>query len=134
MSTHSIIAMQTTDGHRSIYCHFDGYPEGVGAVLKAHYTEADKIRALMDLGDLSAIGPEIGEAHDFNKHDAETGTDSWCLAYGRDRGEKGTEAQEHEHDRDVIARMDDCGAEYAYLWDAEHGWRMMPKYPDWRAF
>ena len=56
MATRSFIAVRNVDGSvNGIYCHHDGYPEGVVATLKEHYTSEDKIRALLAL--------EIGRAH-----------------------------------------------------------------------
>lgn len=42
---------------RGIYCHFDGYPDGVGACLSRHYKNADKIDALISRGDIESLGP-----------------------------------------------------------------------------
>ncbi len=45
MPTRSIIAQQV-DGQqrfRAVYCHYDGYPAGVGAILDAHYGDAEKL-------------------------------------------------------------------------------------------
>lgn len=52
-------------------------------MLRDHYTDAEKIDALMALGDISVLGSDIGEKHKF-RH----GPDDWCDAYGRDRGEE----------------------------------------------
>jgi hypothetical protein len=54
-----------------IYCHSDGYPSWVGAKLEEHYRTAASAAALMDLGDLSALGD----------------TTRASIAYHRDRGE-----------------------------------------------
>ena len=60
MSTRSIIAATTDGVTRSIYCHSDGYLEGVGATLLRSYTDGAKIDALLALGDISVLG-EIAE-------------------------------------------------------------------------
>ena len=112
MSTRSIIAAYDAGAasFASIYCHFDGYPEGVGAMLTAHYTDEAKIRELLALGDISTLNPEIGEPHDFDWHmtlhrqhqglawdevrklvEARP-ENNWCNVYGRDRGESDVEA------------------------------------------
>ena len=36
MATRSSIAMVTGEGIRSVYVHWDGYPEGVGAFTSNH--------------------------------------------------------------------------------------------------
>ena len=89
MSTRSAIGFVEYDGTiESIYCHWDGYPEGVGAILANHYTDIEKVGDLLDLGSLSILGTEIGTKHDFDKHRPEDG----CLAYGRDRGEENVQS------------------------------------------
>jgi hypothetical protein len=85
MATRSNIGVRNTDGTIDyIYCHFDGYPEGVGATLIEHYTNPNRVNELMKLGDLSVLGKFIGEKQDFDKRIRD-----YCLAYGRDRGESG---------------------------------------------
>ena len=88
MATRSSITIKELDGSvKSIYCHWDGYPAHNGKILDEHYTDPDKVRALIALGSLSILGPEIGEKQDFRNH-----IEGMCLAYGRDRGDLGTEA------------------------------------------
>lgn len=90
MSTRSMIAMLNEDKTvTAIYCHFDGYVQGVGVTLLNHWNTTDRVRSLMELGDLSSLGIEVGQKQDFS---FPTSRD-WCLAYGRDRCEAGTEAQ-----------------------------------------
>ena len=43
MSTRSIIQVKD----KAIYCHFDGYPEGVGAILNRFYTEKATVEKLI---------------------------------------------------------------------------------------
>lgn len=110
MATRSTIARLNADHSvTAIYCHFDGYIEGNGHILKDHYTDQIKIDQLMDLGALSQLKPEIGEKH---KVDHPTNKD-WCLAYGRDRDESDTASQTYEN---VQAWLDN-GEEYNYLWN-----------------
>jgi hypothetical protein len=71
MATRSRIAIENQDGTvTSIYCHFDGYLDGVGKKLFNHY-DREKTEKLMELGDISALGESI----------------LWTIAYHRDRGE-----------------------------------------------
>jgi hypothetical protein len=67
----------------AIYCHWDGYPENNGLLLMKHWNNAYLIDHLMQLGNLSYLGKEIGECQDFD-HPTDR---NWCLAYGRDRNE-----------------------------------------------
>lgn len=45
MATHSSITVKTSNGKfKTVYCHFDGYPEGVGKTLALHYNSQEKSR------------------------------------------------------------------------------------------
>jgi hypothetical protein len=127
MSTRSIIGKVNEDGTISaVYCHFDGYVSGVGATLAEHYQDAAKVEALIALGDLSRLGSEIGEAHDFNVPTYTLPGDhpmrGWTRAYGRDRGEEGTEAEVCADEAAFLAKADASANGYAYLFTPE-GWR-----------
>ena len=63
MSTRSFICKYDTDkkAYRAIYCHFDGYVEGVGAMLDANYDTESKVDALLDLGDISSLESTVEE-------------------------------------------------------------------------
>lgn len=127
MSTRSTIAMKQGDKVTAIYCHFDGYRAGVGAILDEHYQDADKVRELMALGNLSALSQEIGEAHDFNNR--EDSNENWCLAYGRDRGETGQEARTFDSVADWVTNFN-SGEEYYYLYTEGAGWEIANNYDD----
>lgn len=110
MGTRSNIGRQQDDGTiKAIYCHWDGYPDGVGKTLVEHYQDPTKIDALLELGDLSTLAGELGEAHDF---DNDRRAD-WCLAYGRDRGETGVEAKTYPFEGVYMSVQ---GLDYQYLW------------------
>lgn len=122
MGTRSTIAMKKPDGGVvGIYCHWDGYPAHNGDILNKHYSDTDKIAQLIGLGDLSSLGPEVGEVHDFDARYGEQlelpMTDDWCMAYGRDRGETGCEAKVHEDVQDWVEFRAGSWCEYFYLWD-----------------
>lgn len=42
-----------------IYCHFDGYPEGVGKCLRTNYIKPRKINTLFNKGDLVSLGSKL---------------------------------------------------------------------------
>jgi hypothetical protein len=92
MATRSHIGKQLPNGQiKYIYCHFDGYPEHNGKILKEHYIDESKVDQLLELGDLSVLGEEIREKQDFDNRSSQN--PKWCLAYGRDRGESDVEAR-----------------------------------------
>lgn len=64
MSTRSLIGTALDDGGvKGIYCHYDGYLDGVGQTLVDHYTTTEKVMALMEIGDLSSLRANIGVKH-----------------------------------------------------------------------
>lgn len=78
MATRSLIGKANENGSiTSIYCHFDGYPSHNGFILKNYYDTEEKVDQLLELGNLSAL---------FE-------TTENCIAYGRDRGDTGQEAE-----------------------------------------
>lgn len=78
MATRSLIGKANENGSITyIYCHFDGYPSHNGFILKNYYDTEEKVDRLLELGNLSSLGETL-EA---------------CVAYSRDRGETGQEAE-----------------------------------------
>ena len=121
MATRSNIAYKTAAGKiRSVYCHWDGYPEHNGEMLRRHYTDQAKVEALVGLGSISSLGEEIGQKHPFDKNYEQPElalTDNWTLAYHRDRGEDWayTSPQTFEDAVDWVEGME----EFAYLWNGQ---------------
>lgn len=86
MSTRSTITATFANGQtQSVYCHSDGYPSYVGAILRRHYTGEDQLRALLALGDLSSLGENCTApaGHSFDNP-----VPGHVVAYHRDRGEQ----------------------------------------------
>ena len=122
MATRSTIAIKTEDGIKAIYCHWDGYVDHNGRILREHYQDPAKIAELIALGDLSTLGTEIGEVHTFDKDHLEPEldmTDNWCLAYGRDRGETDVSAQTFETIAEWVEGMAGSWCEFFYLFDGQ---------------
>lgn len=102
-----------------IYCHSDGYPEGVLKILKGHYTSEAKVRELMTLGDISSLGKDIGVPHNFDD-----GNFDVCRSYSRDRGESDTEAKAYLNLAAFLAA--EYGQPYSYLF-SNGQWRQVSK-------
>jgi hypothetical protein len=116
MATRSNIGILNSDGTVDyIYCHFDGYVGHNGAILNEHYTTESKIHRLMELGNLSVLGEDIGEKQDFENRVKGT-----CLAYGRDRGETGVEARKCSY----VDYTKEYFEEYVYLFTPGKGWEV----------
>jgi hypothetical protein len=123
MGTRSRIGIMFGDNCRSVYCHWDGYLEHNGAILQEHYDSA-KAANLVALGDISSLGPNIGEKHDFNmqapygtpEYQAESEARSQITTfYGRDRGDTDTEFKIDHSFGEFFARADGCDAEFYYI-------------------
>jgi len=69
MSTRSSINIQNEDGSvDGIYCHYDGHVDSVGKMLINNYTTDEKVRELIDLGDISYLGPTPSEEDTRSYH------------------------------------------------------------------
>jgi hypothetical protein len=110
MATRCLIGIKEKGGIRQIYSHWDGYPEHVGLILADHYTTAEKINLLMELGSVSVLRPLIGEKHDFDKPNKQ-----WTLAFGRDRGDEDSEARISKTMTNFRESARDSWVEYLYL-------------------
>ena len=113
MATRGNIGIVNEDGSiTAIYVHWDSYPEYVGKMLLNHYNNVGIINELLDLGDLSSLSEKLYST-DFHSFDEpEEGV---CVAYGRDRGETGSDSRtfedlgEYEHFG--------SGVDYQYLFE-----------------
>jgi len=122
MATRSYIGVRNTDGSVDyIYCHFDGYPDGVGKTLTKYYSKMNQVSELMELGDLSVLGEQIGEQHDFDSP-----VKGWCRAYGRDRGEVNVGVK-NSNFRELI---NDQNVDYVYVFDGDYWECFDPYFPD----
>ena len=115
MATRSLIATKLPDGKfRSIYCHFDGYPDHNGKILAEHYNTPEKIEALFALGSLSFLGEKLAK-------DNEKDRNNYCTAYHRDCGEKWEHNAPRTYDTlaDLIrAARDSFGVDYVYVFES----------------
>ena len=115
MSTRSYIAVQDPENgtFQAIYCHFDGYPDHNGQILFDHYQDPAKIARLFALGDISALGPEIGLKQNFT-HPTDT---SWCVSYSRDRDEERGENEVFANLKDLVSAFrEDAMLEFLYVY------------------
>ncbi len=130
MATRSTIALEFADGTvQQVYCHWDGYLDHNGKTLLEHYSDPFKLRELIDLGDISSLGPNIGEKHSFDiphkygtpEYEAEQEKRRAITTfYGRDRGETGTQARKFADFDDYRARAQ--SEEYNYILRKDGNW------------
>ena len=97
MATRSTIALEYADGtDHQVYCHWDGYLEHNGKILRDHYSNPFILRDLIDLGAVSSLRPMIGTKHAFSHFELRAEevagykllTENMTTFYARDRGEK----------------------------------------------
>jgi hypothetical protein len=105
MATRSTIGLKTSDGKiTAIYCHWDGYPEGVGAGLVQFYNTPQQVAELINLGGISSLQDTMEET-------AKT-------AYGTPSDSARTFTGEGDWFENFNA-----GEEYFYLYTEGTGWR-----------
>jgi hypothetical protein len=116
MATRSIIAKKVGSEWKTIYAHWDGYPQHNGKILLQHYTDENKVDELIANGDLSILAEEIGEAHDFDSRQEEH--KNWCKFYGRDRGESGVDHRTLIGGKSTIEKeAERYGVEFVYVFE-----------------
>jgi len=124
MATRSAIGFVEYDGSvHAIYCHWDGYLEVVGQMLVTHYNDTYKVLDLLELGDISSLGEEIGVKHPFSCHMTNLTPQAYdelygkmTTAYGRDRGEIYL-AKDFPDAKAFRSHYSDC--QFFYLYDGK---------------
>jgi hypothetical protein len=108
MATRSLIGIKLDNEIvKTIYCHWDGYPEGVGQTLVDHYSTPAAITELMELGDVSSLGTSIAK----------------CVAYHRDRKEPYGMVEARDTDASELMSVGmDYGVEFIYVYNNELEW------------
>lgn len=115
MATRSIIAIRDNHEYKSVYSHWDGYPSGVGETLFNHYKEIEKVRELIELGNLSSLGENINPPTNSN-HSFETPIENTTVFYMRDRGEKEQHHKVTKTTSQLFKVLDKCSAEWLYVY------------------
>ena len=118
MSTRSAIILEHEDGTaRGIYCHSDGYTEHHKPILLGHYKSLEKVKALMDLGDISSLAENIG-----TKHDIHNAPDDEVNAYGRDGGQTNVASERGDTWREAMRKIHHNGHVYVFRAKTENWW------------
>ena len=106
MATRSRIAIENQDGSvTSIYCHWDGHIETNGRILDEAFNTANKLNALIALGDISSLGRSIEDTK----------------AYARDLGEDLNQTT-YEGVEDLFESGFNSGEEYVYCFIKDGRW------------
>jgi len=103
MATRSFIARynESSNDYTAIYCHWDGYPQGVGVTLRDNYHDDEAVDALLALGDISSLRDTL----------CETAEDAYSM-----RGEKKVSAKTYRYLREMEEDFRGAWCEYGYLW------------------
>ena len=96
MGTRSFIATETNNEYISAYCHWDGYPEGVGKHLKEGISSPEEALSLIKGGDMRSYD---GHAEYFN--DAHS------------------KPLQHTSYDDLVRSARNSGAEYLYIFNTD---------------
>jgi len=119
MATRSRIGVMLDDGTvKQVYCHFDGYIEGVGLTLIENYDTLEKAKTLISFGDMSYLRPEISTAE---PHSFEKPVDGVTVFYGRDRGESDVDSVTTSMDEYLSVKYSSC-IDYQYLFSGGQWW------------
>lgn len=122
MATRSRIGIERENGHiESIYCHWDGYPSHNGKILAEHYTDPEKIKALIALGDISSLNENVSPA-DGVEHSFDKPAENVTVAYHRDRGEDLTKARV-SYSMKGFEQSD--YEEYGYVFTKDNQWKVV---------
>lgn len=110
MGTRSSVAMLTPDNKiMAISGHWDGYPSWVGHLLVNYYFTHALAQQLVDHGDFSSLGKEIGSLSQPASKDK-------TVFYGRDRGETNVGPRIYENEKEWFDTNLN-GSEYFYLFN-----------------
>lgn len=115
MATRCLILKEEGKTLKGIYCHYDGYPDGVGTLLDKYYNTPKMVEALISLGDISILDKKLEpttKSHSFNA--PEKGV---TVAYARDRGEEFQNVQTTRKELAKIAKGN--WAEFVYIYDGK---------------
>lgn len=108
MGTRSNIGMKQEDGTiKAIYCHWDGYPEHVGATLAKYYKTPEMVEALLNLGDISSLASTLEE------------TARNAFATTSERGLPVNVPEIHANEEEWMEFASDQSAEYIYLFQPQ---------------
>ena len=120
MSTRSNIIVKLGDGqYKRVYCHFDGYPEGVSKTLVEHYNSQDRAETVVAPGDMSLLGARCDkpDGHSYNNRHPDC-----TVYYGRDRGEINVDGLVASTLTEAWPDQGTWTEFVVYVWDGQSWW------------
>jgi len=119
MATRCRIGLMLEDGTvKHSYCHYDGYPEGVGETLVQHYNTEDKVKELVSFGDMSYLTSVV---HPEGEHNFEKPEQGVTVFYNRDRGETDVDSVVTTMDEYLSVKYSSC-IDYQYVFIGSNWW------------
>ena len=110
MSTRSRIGLLLDDNSiLSVYHHWDGYPDGLGAKLAKEFNTKEKAAELIDGGDISTCMARTTWSG--------VSTDKETVLYYSERGDSDIEPIIAEDDFEFIQQTRNCNGEFAYVFN-----------------
>jgi hypothetical protein len=114
MGTPATISIFNEDNTvKTVSCNYDGYLSQVGQKLFKHYSNPDKLRSLLAMGNISSLEKEVdipeGAEHSFDKRNPDVTT-----FYAGDRGESRMSAKTFETTQAFLRRSNLVGHDYIY--------------------
>jgi hypothetical protein len=113
------------NGYHTIYVHWDGYPSYRFPLLEENYSDEEKVKELIRLGDVSSLTESIEcpDGHCFDKP-----VKGYSVFYTRDRGETGCMAKFTETLEDALTIKD---GSWSYVYDGDlKKWLIYETYSD----
>lgn len=105
MSTRSYIAMETKEGFKYVYCHFDGYESNVGLKLYKYFNKKEDVEKLIDGGDFSSLYINVDEIERYNDDNSKTAFVS--------------------NEEELINEFNDSSCEYLYVFTKLGNWKYL---------
>ena len=104
MATRSFIAKydHDTNEYTAIYCHWDGYPQGVGVTLRDHYNASGQIDTLLTYGDISSLHEDTNATK--------------ASSYQVTQGDKGALPITFKWFSDMVEHYRRVNCEFGYVW------------------
>ena len=128
MNTTSYIGEELSNGKiKYIYCHWDGYPDHNGRILKQYYNTINKVNKLLSMGNLVLLGEKIGRKQDLYTTTHREQVPGWTISYHRDVRQSWEDAKPKVVNNDIelmeIADWDNVN--YIYIFERNRKWRII---------
>jgi hypothetical protein len=117
MATRSFISIKHKDNtYSGVYCHWDGYVENNGKILKEDYQDRVKVVELIDGGDISSLKTQTTWESTY-KDDSYTNTREPQPLYYYERGDQDVDPKHFKTHQKMYKYAKDCGCEFLYTYD-----------------